>query len=227
MPRGQKVVQTSKNGRLPEITVENAPPGWELIDSRVKDLKALQGGRDRLLAGARECFYKKGYGGTSVSEIAKTAGVSIGSFYQYVRSKEDLLWLLAEDVNSKVEIALKEASVDSKDELTALHDGIAAFIRVSDENHHHMEIFFTDFKHMPDACKQRVLERDRELVERFSVIVRRGKKKGEFGNVNPRFVGVLVEMMATTWVLKRGILKMSLDEYITEQQEVATRLVLP
>ncbi len=46
----------------------------------------------------RELFYSKGFKDTNVSEIAKTAGIGVGTFYNYYSSKEELF----------VEIYLKE-----------------------------------------------------------------------------------------------------------------------
>lgn len=41
------------------------------------------------LAG-REMFYAKGFKDTNVSDIAKTAGIGVGTFYNYYASKEEL-----------------------------------------------------------------------------------------------------------------------------------------
>jgi TetR/AcrR family transcriptional regulator, cholesterol catabolism regulator len=202
-----------------------APAGWDLIDSSVKDSAALQSGRERLLVGARKCFYKKGYGGTVVNEIADAAGISIGSFYQYVRSKEDLLWLLTEDVHSKVDAALDSALDSAAGSLDLLLAGVASLITVANDNHDLMEIFLLEFKHMPAACKVRALEHDAELVQRFGDIVRRGQREGVFGDVDPKFVGVTIEMTGATWVLKRGILGADLAGFIKKQQVLISRLV--
>lgn len=50
----------------------------------------------RLLEGALRVFAKHGYHASSMSEIAKEAGVSKGLAYHYFSSKEDLLVSLAE-----------------------------------------------------------------------------------------------------------------------------------
>ncbi len=39
---------------------------------------------------ARELFYSKGFKDTNVSEIAKMAGIGVGTFYNYYSSKEEL-----------------------------------------------------------------------------------------------------------------------------------------
>lgn len=50
--------------------------------------------RARILRSARDLFARRGYNGTSVSEIAQAAEVSRGSVYTYFGSKRDLLIIL-------------------------------------------------------------------------------------------------------------------------------------
>lgn len=50
--------------------------------------------RDALLASAYKQFATNGYQATSVAEIAKHAGVSLGAFYQYFRDRADILLTL-------------------------------------------------------------------------------------------------------------------------------------
>jgi AcrR family transcriptional regulator len=203
-----------------------APPGWTLIGGLIKDGNALQAGRERLLAGAKECFVRKGYGGTVVGEIADAAGISIGSFYKYVRSKEDLLWLLAEEVSSKVQtaiaVSLDEASESPIDRLLA---ATTALIRVSAGNQAITETFYLEYKHMPDKCKKRVREHDASLVSMFAELIEDGVRAGDFTCDNPRFVAVAIEMMATEWVLKRKLVGLDLNAYVEAQLDVVKLLV--
>jgi AcrR family transcriptional regulator len=47
--------------------------------------------KERIENAALELFAKKGYGSTSISQIAKAAGISKGLMYNYYKSKEALL----------------------------------------------------------------------------------------------------------------------------------------
>jgi AcrR family transcriptional regulator len=51
---------------------------------------------DELLAVAARLFRERGYDATSMQGIADEMGILKGSVYHYVRSKEDLLWLIVE-----------------------------------------------------------------------------------------------------------------------------------
>jgi AcrR family transcriptional regulator len=57
---------------------------------------------------AREVFLAKGYFGTSVEQIAESAGVSRASFYTYFPSKRDLLYSLGTDTYAALDTTLTE-----------------------------------------------------------------------------------------------------------------------
>ncbi len=77
--------------------------------------------RQRILDAALEVFGSEGYHGGSIEDIAKVAGCSRVSFYQYFASKEDVFRHLAEQLARQV-----SASTEPLDPLTAGADGWSA-----------------------------------------------------------------------------------------------------
>jgi len=53
--------------------------------------------RERLLAGAREAFAKRGFASTRVADIVALAGTSHGTFYTYFDDKRDVLLALTQE----------------------------------------------------------------------------------------------------------------------------------
>ncbi|NJE13628.1 TetR/AcrR family transcriptional regulator [Thermococcus sp. LS2] len=51
--------------------------------------------REKILKAARELFAEKGYDKTTVDEIVERAGVAKGTFYNYFKSKEELIKIVA------------------------------------------------------------------------------------------------------------------------------------
>jgi AcrR family transcriptional regulator len=61
---------------------------------------------DELIAVSARLFVTRGYDATSMQEIADEMGILKGSVYHYVRTKEDLLWMIVEPrLTELVEIA--------------------------------------------------------------------------------------------------------------------------
>lgn len=56
--------------------------------------------RDKIMEAALELFAHKGYDATSITEIARKAGVSKGLLYHYFESKESVLLQMIEELNT-------------------------------------------------------------------------------------------------------------------------------
>jgi AcrR family transcriptional regulator len=67
------------------------PPGH--VASLVTDAKLVQERRGQILRAAVKLFSDKGYYTTTISQIAREAGVSTGLIYQYFGDKDDILLL--------------------------------------------------------------------------------------------------------------------------------------
>jgi AcrR family transcriptional regulator len=52
--------------------------------------------REQILAAAMECFARNGYRATSIEDIVRESGLSVGAIYTYFQSKQDLFLALAE-----------------------------------------------------------------------------------------------------------------------------------
>ena len=62
--------------------------------------------KQALKTAAYDVFSKKGYKATGISEIAKQAGVAVGSFYNYYDSKEAIFLDVYVDENNRVRQAM-------------------------------------------------------------------------------------------------------------------------
>jgi AcrR family transcriptional regulator len=65
--------------------------------------------RGRILAAARHLFAAQGYEATTLQQIVRAAGTSIGNCYFYFPNKEALLRAVAEDVTAEVAAAMDAA----------------------------------------------------------------------------------------------------------------------
>ncbi|WP_261441872.1 TetR/AcrR family transcriptional regulator [Serratia grimesii] len=75
-----------------------------MIKKRLSREESQQQTRERLIETARQLFTVRGYGGTSIRDIASQAGYSQGAFYSNFASKEDLLLqLLQRHMESEAE----------------------------------------------------------------------------------------------------------------------------
>src|SRR5690625_3173979 len=79
------------------------------IISSVKDTMLIEKRRNQIIKASIVLFKQKGFHKTTTREIAKASGFSIGTLYEYIRSKEDVLFLVYESINNAVYKHLKRA----------------------------------------------------------------------------------------------------------------------
>lgn len=75
--------------------------------------------QDRIISGARRLFLRNGFSGTSISQIAKEAGVPSGLIYHYFENKE-ALWQRVKDDITKYHESLSFDSLKDCPDLQSL-----------------------------------------------------------------------------------------------------------
>ena len=82
----------------------------------------------RLLDAAASEFGARGYHETAITHITQRAGVGLGTFYVYFKSKEEMFRALVADMGASTRQALAERVRGAKDRLEAEREGIEAYI---------------------------------------------------------------------------------------------------
>ena len=72
------------------------------VHASVKDGDLVERRRTQIIKGAVTLFKEKGFHRTTTREIASAAGFSIGTLYEYIRSKEDVLYLVVDYIYSRI-----------------------------------------------------------------------------------------------------------------------------
>lgn len=82
---------------------------------------------EELIHAAAKLFRERGYDATSMQEIADEMGILKGSVYHYVKTKEDLLWMVVEPVLTRL--------VEQAEEIFAADGDYASRLRKAMINH--------------------------------------------------------------------------------------------
>ena len=94
--------------------------------SSVKNPILVRERRRALIDAAVEVFFAKGYHACRVADVAEAAGISQGTVYNYVNSKEDLLFMIVEDhflADERIVGSALEPARTSREKLDALLKG--------------------------------------------------------------------------------------------------------
>lgn len=141
---------------------------------RVPQQTRSQETRTKLLEAGRALFLKQGFHGTNSKEIAKEAGVAVGSFYAYFPDKRSLFLELLKDFKERMfhNADLDESVVEGlrEDPKAFFVQILKAFVSTHEESrelHDQLMLMSTsdpEVKQMFGEWKQHSLNRTRELM---------------------------------------------------------------
>ena len=118
MPESELEKEWTPSARPDVLAGQQLPPAPQQERSRRK--------RDALLMSALALFAERGYEQTSIEDIARSADVAVGGFYQHFTSKRQILLVLMDRLLQEVSLLTWEAKSSAP---TDIRDGIARLIR--------------------------------------------------------------------------------------------------
>jgi len=191
------------------------------IRTYIKDDKLISTRRSHIAKCATKLFFGKGYDRVTTREIAEASGMGIGSFYRYVGSKEDVLYLVIEQIMSEYVWTI-EKELLSFNELSptdAIKQAIEKLCQLVDRSPDMVIFAYQEIRKLKPEAQNMILVLDRRITLIFEEIIRKGCNRGEFTVNNIRVTAQLIVSASHLWAVRRGVLRRvcTLDEYINEQ----------
>jgi TetR/AcrR family transcriptional regulator, cholesterol catabolism regulator len=194
------------------------------VQASVKDERLVKKRRDQMIKGAVILFKQKGFHRTTTREIAKAAGFSIGTLYEYIRTKEDVLYLVCDSIYDHVSERLQEDLAVEKGTLESLRHGIADFFQVMDEMQAEVLVMYQEVKSLSKDALPYVLKKEMEMVAMFEELLTRCVENGELrlSKKQIELVAHNIFVQGQMWGFRRWALRklFTLEEYIAMQTEV-------
>lgn len=133
-----------------------------------------------MIKGAVKLFIEKGFHRSTTREIAKAAGFSIGTLYEYIQKKEDVLYLVCDSIYDRVQKQL-QVVIDTKcgDE-ESLRKAVTSYFSVMDGLQDEVLVMYQEAKSLQKDALPYVLQKEIEMVELFEEVLKGCVKNGEF-----------------------------------------------
>jgi AcrR family transcriptional regulator len=204
------------------------PSDVSTVKSQVTDEVLVQRRRGQIVAAAVELFATQGFYRTTISDVARKAGVSSGLIYQYVSDKEDVLLLVLLSVIDSYKHDIPAALEGLVDPLERCWAAIDAYCRVVDQRREATVLAYRSTKSLPRDRRELVKASELETNELIAACVRDCMAKGLFREVNVDLATYHLVTFAHTWALKHWRLKelCTLDDYIAQGFDFFARALL-
>ncbi len=196
------------------------------IPSLVKDPKLIERRREQIVDAAVQLFISKGFHKTTTREIARESGFSIGTLYEYIESKEDVLYLVCDAIHSEMEKGIRQSLDPSLSGAEMLKRAISDYFRVMAQMDEKVLLIYQETKSLAPEALKYVLRKEEEITEIFSEILQRGIEDGSL-SIDEKSVNLMAHniiILGEMWTFRRWALRKhySLEEYT----EIQTSLLL-
>lgn len=134
------------------------------VVTSVKDSALIEKRRDQMIKGAIHLFKQKGFHKTTTREIAGESGFSIGTLYEYIRTKEDVLFLVCDAIYEQVHARLNKVIDLGHASLDNLETVIASYFELMDDMQEEVIVMYQEVKSLKRETRDYVLEKERDMV---------------------------------------------------------------
>ena len=191
--------------------------------SKIKDKELIKVKQNDICVAAERLFAKKGYHNTSIREIAEQSKISIGSLYDYIDNKEDILFMLSQRFHSEIVKEVVKVLNSGLGVIQELKGTIETTLRVIDRFQEYVLFTYRDSKMLKKEDLIAVLEQESFVTNTFTKIIKKGMEEGLFETDEPEIMANMINIMTHSWALKRYNLKrFSLFSF----QQILNRFVL-
>jgi AcrR family transcriptional regulator len=173
------------------------------IPTNIKNESLVNKRRQQIFEAAMKLFPKKGYHSTTLREISKETGITLGNLYDYISTKEDILYIIQERATQAVIETVSTNQEGNLDSFAKLRRLINSELDMVDKYQDLILIIYRESYAWSKKMLHTLLKNERHHVEQFEEVIAEGIKKGVFKETNARMLANMVIMLVSTWVLRR------------------------
>jgi AcrR family transcriptional regulator len=132
-----------------------------------------------IIAAAAAIFKEKGYQAATTRDIAAAVGIQQATLYYYVKSKEELLYLVVREPIDRLYQQFEDISKADLPARAKIEQGIAVHLAAFDDNYPHMLVFVQELHNVVQALRDRLQDFPRRYQSLWEDILRQGVATGE------------------------------------------------
>jgi len=192
------------------------------IQTQVKNDDLIRERRSQIVDAAVSLFIKNGYHKTTTRALAKETGLSIGSLYEYVSTKDDVLYLVCMAIHAEVEKGVTAALIRPEAGKGALAEIIKEFFLVCDRMSDHMLLMYQVTQFLPPKWQRKVLEAELRITEIFISAIRQLRNAGKLPPLTEPMITLIghnISVLGHTWAFRRWFFAkyFTIEQYIEQQ----------
>ena len=194
------------------------------ISTQIKNPDLVEQRHRQIVDAAVQLFIKQGFHKTTTRQIARAAGFSIGLLYEYIASKEDILYLVCDAIHAEVERGVSEAMTRASGGRSSLAEVIREYFLVCNRMSDHILLIYQETQSLPPQWRKKVLENEVRITGIFMDVLERLISSGDLPHLSERYMELIahnISVLGHMWTFRRWFLARhySIDDYIVLQTQ--------
>ncbi len=157
-------------------------------------------------------LYKQGFEAMKLRDLADDVGIQAGSLYNYIRQKQDLLFMILSDIMERLHEGLSAELEGIEDPVEELRRFIAFHIRWHTARKEEVFIGNMELRSLTPANYRKIIAERTKYEHRLRAIIEEGNKAGAWSVRDPQVTSYATIAALTgvcTWYNPRGRLSQS------------------
>jgi AcrR family transcriptional regulator len=194
------------------------------IPTQIKNPDLVAQRHRQIVDAAVQLFIEQGFHKTTTRQIARAAGFSIGLLYEYIASKEDILYLVCDAIHAEVERGVSQAMARASRGRNPLAEVIREYFLVCHRMSDHILLIYQETQSLPPRWRKKVLENEVRITGVFMEVLARLISSGDLPHINERSMELVahnISVLGHMWTFRRWFLARhySIEDYIEIQTE--------
>jgi TetR/AcrR family transcriptional regulator, cholesterol catabolism regulator len=192
------------------------------VATQIKNKELVKQRRRQIVDAAVQLFVRHGYHKTTTRELAKETGLSIGSLYEYVSSKDDVLYLVCIAIHAEVEEGIQEALTRKSHGREALAEIIREYFYACNRMSDHVLLMYQVTHFLPLKWQTKVLETEIRITNLLVEAIRELNKNGVFQQLDDDTIDLIghnISVLGHSWAFRRWYYakRFTIEQFIESQ----------
>ncbi len=161
----------------PTVNTRECTPAKRAAMNKAKKVSVSK--EQEIIAVAARLFKEKGYRATTLEDIAAAVGMLKGSLYYYIRSKEELLYLVVREPVRQAYNKLEEIVNSEAPTTTKITQAVATHLALFHQHYPHMAVYLHDYHHLMQKLQKDVIETPKHYQRLWATLLQQGIEAGE------------------------------------------------
>jgi TetR/AcrR family fatty acid metabolism transcriptional regulator len=164
---------------------------------------------NRILEAAVKVFAEQGYHQSTISQIAREAGVADGTIYLYFKGKDDILVQFFRDRAKQVFEGFREEVERADNAVEKLRNLICRHLEVFQRDRNKAIVYQVETHQKSRIAEDQIREMSQMYLDLITVIVEKGQEEGKirkdlYLSLVKRFILGAVDEVINTWLHSEG-----------------------